>query len=345
MTRQDQSVETGGMALQAGRDVVVHKGMSPEQMTEIMMAIAKQLSIYHAEAQQTAEKRFASFQGELLKCFADQRKANPDAFRDPDFQYLIGDAQEAFARSGDEAVRDTLIDIIARRSLEKSRNRLSITLNEAATRATNLTENEFAALSLIYLVRYTVDHKVRTLPLLCDHLRTQLLPLARNVSAENSSFWHMQAQACGSIEMGHVDMIANFRSKYGGVLGDGFSRQQLEDHLPDGKKNALDNFVIPSLNEPTKLQPNAIRFEVWKEATAATGLSENELRNVWNVFENTIDPFKRITELDPELAEIFNVWRSTAVKQFSLTSIGIAIGHANAARVVGFDAPLNVWIK
>jgi hypothetical protein len=347
MSRQDQTVESEGIAVQAGRDVVVHQGMSPQQMSEIMVAIAKQLSIYHDEARQIADQRFASFQEELLKRFTDPKQANPDAFRDPDFQYLIGDAQEAFARSGDEAVRDTLIDIIARRSLEKTRNRLAITLNDAATKAANLTENEFAALSLSYLVRYTVNNGVNTFSAFCDYLKSHLQPFVRNISPEQSSFWHMQAQACGSIEIGEVDLVVALRGRYTGVLGDGFARQQLEDHLPDGKKTALDNFIIPCINDASKLQPSAIRFDVWKEiALPSSGLSEQELQNVWNLFESTIpDLVKRTTDAVPELAELFNIWKATPLKQFSLTSVGIAIGHANAARVIGLTASLDVWIK
>lgn len=347
MSRQDQNVETGGTAIQAVGDVVIYQGMSPEQMFEIMRAIAKQASIYHAEGQKIAEMRFASFQEEMLKRFADPTKANPDAFRDPDFQYLLSDAQEAFARSGDEAVRDTLIDIIARRSLEKTRNRLALTLNDAATKAANLTENEFAALSLIYLVRHTVNHGVNTFPALCDYLKSHLLPFLSKLSREQSSFWHMQAQACGSIEMGEVDLAGALRGRYTGVLGDGFTRQQLEDHLPDGKKHAIDNFIIPCINDASKLQPNAIRFDVWKEnVLPASELSEPELQNVWNCFESTIpDVAKRTIETVPELAELFDIWKTTPLRQFTLTSVGIAIGHANAARVIGLKASLDIWIK
>jgi hypothetical protein len=345
MSRQDQNVEAGGTALQATGDIVIQQGMSPQQMSEIMMAIAKQLSVYHAEAGQIADQRFASFQEEMIKRFTDPNKANPDAFRDPDFQYLIGDAQEAFARSGDEAVRDTLIDIIARRSLEKTRNRLAITLNDAATKAANLTENEFAALSLIYLVRYTVHQGIRTLADLRNLLRDNYMPFVRNVSAEQSSFWHMEVQACGSVQnLQEAGLIAIFKSNYAGVLGDGFTRQQLEDHLP-AKKDVLDGFVIPSLNDPSKLQPNALRFDRWKAIATGSGLTEDQLRNVWNLFENTVDPVKYINPVLPEFSELLNVWQSTLLKNFSLTSVGIAIGHANAVRVVRLDAPLNVWIK
>jgi hypothetical protein len=148
MTRQDQSVDAGGVAMQAGRDVVVHQGISAEQMTEIMVAMGKQVAVFADEARRIADERIAVFRHSILKRFAEPNRADPEAFKEPDFQYLLADAQEAVARSGDEAVRETLVDIVARRSLEKNRSRLALTLNDAATRAANLTQNEFAALLL-----------------------------------------------------------------------------------------------------------------------------------------------------------------------------------------------------
>ena len=86
--------------------------------------MARQLMFYQAEANELVEKRLASFREEVLKEFSPAGKGRPEAFREPDFQYLLGDAQIAYARSGDEAVRDTLVDIISRRSLETERNRI-----------------------------------------------------------------------------------------------------------------------------------------------------------------------------------------------------------------------------
>jgi hypothetical protein len=152
MSRQDQRIGDQASGVQAARDVIIYGGMSPEQMTTIMVNMAKQLAFYQVEAQQTVESRLFSFREEILEKFTKSGEANREAFRDPDFQYLLNDAQIAYARSGDEAVRDTLVDIIARRSLETERSRMAVTLNDAATKAPLLTKNEFAELSLTYFL-------------------------------------------------------------------------------------------------------------------------------------------------------------------------------------------------
>src|SRR3954468_15489019 len=109
MARQDQRVTKGGTALQALGDINVYQGVSPVQMAEIMGAMFKQLAIYQADAIRIVEDRQRSFREEVIKRFFTQPgRANAEAFRDPDFQHMIADAQAAYVRSGDEAVRDTL---------------------------------------------------------------------------------------------------------------------------------------------------------------------------------------------------------------------------------------------
>jgi len=345
--RQDQNADTGSVAIQAGHDVVVQHGMSSDQMSEIMVAMATQLSRYHDEARETAERRFASFREEILNRFTQKGEANPQAFRDPDFQFLLNDAQQAYARSGDEAVRDTLVDIIARRSLETSRSRLAITLNDAATKAANLTVNEFAALSLSYIARYTVRKNINSFGDFIQYLKSSLFPFVKDISREQSSFQHLEAQSCGSVEsFMQTDIIGILRAQYAGVLGKGFDRQQLEAHLPEGKKDALNGLIIPSLQDPSKLQFAALSFEVLKVKASDTGLSESELQNTWNMFEGTIvDVVEMIERQAPEIRMLVDVWANTPLKNFKLTSLGLAIGHANARRVIGFDAPLDIWIK
>jgi hypothetical protein len=349
VSRQDQAVEAGGTALQAGQDItVIHQGVSPQQMSEIMVAIATTAATFTKEALDVANRRIDDFQEQVLKRFTETGKADPEAFKDPDFQYLLRDAQDAIARSGDEAVRDTLVDIIAQRSLEKGRTRLAITLNDAATKAVNLTHNEFSALSLVYLVRYTLNHSINNLATLGAYIEKNLMPFAKDVSREESSFWHIEAQSCGSVEMGEINLQSSFQQNYGGVLGTGFTREQLESHLPDGKKSALDRLIIPCINDPSKLQPGAIRFEALKDDAARQNvdLTENELRNVWSLFENTITDIPgRISSVVAESALLFDVWEKTSLKRLKLTTVGVAIGHANATKVVGLDAPLNIWIK
>jgi hypothetical protein len=348
--KQDQRVDSGGQAVQAGRDIIIHKGMSPTEMSEIMIAMAKQLSAFSDDAEKRIEARLQDFRADILKEFArSDGKSDPDAFRDPDFQYLLIDAQKAYARSGDGALRGTLVDIIKRRSLEKEHNRIAITLDEAATKAPAMTGNEFAALSLVYIVRYTINNGINTFNAFCKYVVDQLMPFVPDITTEQASYWHIEAQSCGLIEMGEVQIYNVIKSQYAGVLGKGFDRQTLEQHLPDGQKNSLDGFIIPCVRDVSKFQPNAIRREIFLESTAGSNIEPQIINNVWNAFENTVPPQEAlIAELAqhvPNAQRLFELWEKTPLKNLKLNTVGLAIAHANAVRVIGFDAPLAVWIK
>lgn len=349
MTKQDQRVSEGGQAYQAGGDIVVQQGINADQMAEILVKMGTQLALHHQEAIKEVERRLATFRDEILKAFASTQKADPEAFRDPDFLYALGEAQSGYARSGDEAVRDTLVDIISRRSLEKERNRMAVTLNDAATKAPNLTRNEYSALSLCYILRYTKNNGINSLEALVAYLSTNVIPFLVDFSREQSSFWHLEAQSCATVEMGSLPLEQILRSHYGGVLSKGFEREPLYSHLPPEKKTIIDQFIIPCLHDNGKNQINAINKDHFLRLAKTVGLSEGEASNVWNFFEGTMYAGVELQNLlashIPETRELFSAWDETALQSLKLTSVGIAIGHANAVRVAHFEAPLNIWIK
>ena len=53
----------------------------------------------------------------------------------------------------------------------------------------------------------------------------------------------------------------------------------------------------------------------------------------------------KIIELSPQMSNVFDVWENSPLKSFSLTSVGIAIGHANIKRLIGEFSDLSIWIN
>jgi hypothetical protein len=360
MGKQSQEVAPGGQAVQAGHDVAIYNGMLPEQMAEMMTTIlvkmAAQLSAYTDDANRKLDERLNSFQREVINVFSKSERAQPEAFADPDFQFLLRDAQDAYARSGEEAVRDTLVDIIARRSQETTRSRLAMALNDAARKAPLLTINEFAALSLSYIARYTQNQGVGNFELFAKYVNRNIIPLVKDVANERSSFLHLEAQGCAKIEPGTATLREIWKSIYCGVLSKGCDQEILRAHLPEEKRELIYTLADdvgplfgPSLNEEGKLQPYAVRFDVFKVRAAKVGLSESQAQNVWNAFANTMMTDQELIDkgktFGVDMSELFKLWDESPLKSLSLNTVGMAIAHANAVRVVGFSAPLNIWIK
>jgi hypothetical protein len=114
-------------------------------------------------------------------------------------------------------------------------------------------------------------------------------------------------------------------------------------------RNALDPYIRECLNDKKKFQFNALDKAILLDRSKECGLPEERIINAWNIFENTIwSEAEFIAELKPnvpKIDELFRLWKGTPLQNLELTSVGMAIGHANAVRVTGFDADLSIWIK
>lgn len=323
-------------------------GLTPDQMVEIMTKLMHNQIQFQQEAQATADKRMKDLCDELLHVFVDTNRANSEALREPDFQYMLGEAQDAFARSGSPAVKETLVDIIARRSQAKEHSREALTLNEAAARAPRLTVNEFAALSLCYVVRHTVTHSVNSVEAFRDYINQKLIPLATDVSLEQSSYWHIVAQSCGIISMGEFKLRDALVMSYGGLIGMGNSLDAYRASVAPEKAESVDNLLVACVRNPGMVQPNATNVTVFTTRGLAQ-FAKAELEAIWGVYAASIPQrdglIEMLTPESPEIGMLFNKWDDSPIKHLDLNSVGIAIGHANAVRVTNFDAPLNVWIK
>jgi len=141
-----------------------------------------------------------------------------------------------------------------------------------------------------------------------------------------------------------------FKTNYGGLIAKGVSMEEIKAHLPDGKKDVFNGspLVRPCLNDDTKFQFNALDRETFHETATHIGLSKNELDNVWNAQENTVwskeEMIQNLSPRVPTIGELFRLWESTPLNVLSLTSVGIAIGHANLVRISDFRADLSIWI-
>src|SRR4051794_27193861 len=122
--KQTQDVSGFALAIQSGGDTTFTQGLSPGDLRQIIEALGAQLPTYAALAREIVDARLRDIEEKIIQRFAADRLTRTEAFKDPDFQYLLTRAQHAYARSGDPKIADTLVDLIAQRSKHTDRNRL-----------------------------------------------------------------------------------------------------------------------------------------------------------------------------------------------------------------------------
>lgn len=321
-------------------------------MRDIIEALAGQIPAFAAMAREIVDSRLKDFETKVLERFASATDARADAFKDPDFQYLLNRAQHAYARSGDSQVGDTLVDLIAQRSLIAGRTRLAMTLNAAVEVSSTLTVNEFAELTLCFLLKYTLHQSVVDFDSLIGYLKSYVAPLLPDISDVDASYQFIESQGCGNVGITQLDVVKPFHINYGGILSRGFDEGELIPHIPDGKMTDAirSSLLMPCLNDAHKLQIAALNENVMLQRAPQANLSPEQAKTVWNFFTGTFwtkdEMAEKLRPNFPEIDRLFQVWETTPMKRLVLTATGIAIGHANARRIVpSWRGDLSIWIR
>lgn len=352
MSEQTQEASEGAVAVQSGRDTIVYQGVTPDQMKTIVETLANQMLIpmYAERAREVVEARLLEFETSLMTRFATDEKARRDAFAEPDFQAVVVTAQRAHARVGDDRIRDTLVDLIAERSAQRERTRLSLSLNEAVQKSALLTHQEFGALSFCYLLKYTLI-RVVSFDDFADKWRKLIVPLLPDVDASGSSLPYLIAQGCAASSALGNALYDLLKRGYEGLMSKGFDQAQLHDAVGIEIVPILltKNLILQCFHDQSKLQVGALNRENFDLNYKDMPLSQDKKDALWKLHEGTLlaaDEFKdKLVKILPEAATIFDVYEKGRFRGMTLTSVGIAIGHANSRRVSNFDADLSTWIK
>lgn len=346
-TKQKQETGNNSLAIQSARDTII--GISPEQMSSIMAALAAQIPAFASIARDVANERLEKFEAEILKKFADKQAANPEAFKDPDFQYQISRTQQSYARSGNEEVKDILIDIIADRSKQEKRTRYSLILNSAIEKAAILTTNEFAELSLCFLLRYT------TSPMTSKHefiayFNINIKPFLKDISKQHSSYQYLASEGCATLELTKVNVYQELKNKYPIIFCKGFSKQELLNHLPNEHQTFFDDklhLLVKCLLDDTKIQFNALNEEQLRTKLTTAGMPQDVINNITGLFKSSLLNHEELIAYYkndiPEIELLGDLWNNSPIQGLNLTATGMVIAHSNVKRITGMDIDMQKW--
>lgn len=351
MTRkQDQSVEQGGQANQAGRDLPIHQGLTAVQMSEIMVALAGQLAKYHQEAEQKADERFSELRESLLGEFAKPNsEANAEAFNEPDFQSVVQSAHETYARSGDDALKDELVRLLIQRSTNATGSRVALVLNQAIEVAGSLTPEDYAAISLIFLLKYVrlgALHKAA----LFQQMETVLSPFASSLPKNDSAYDYLEAMRCLSVNrVMTFDLWLILTDMYWSLFTPGFARHQLEQRLGETMQQVAPMLALVTAGPTQTLRFNVLAAEELRPRFTELGVPDSFHDSLVQLHTETRGDSKAIEaefrRQVPSLNLVAERWESTAFSKCSLTALGQALAHSSLVGRTTFRAPLEIWIR
>jgi hypothetical protein len=118
----------------------------------------------------------------------------------------------------------------------------------------------------------------------------------------------------------------------------------------EGLKGVLHTFYHPLMLDTAELQLRANYMHLQYAGCGTVSLGEISFEEVFrraypNLFQPETNILETVEKLSPKVKAIADLWNNTEMKQFEMTSVGIAIAHANMCRVIGVSPNLEIWIS
>lgn len=347
--KQKQKQNGTGLAVQAGQNAIVNINYGPT--AEEVRALA--LDVFRANlmelrgvAQAVANQRGEEITGKFIEKL---QQENPDGLQQaqtPDFQDALFTVQKEFAKAGDKDLADLLVDLLVDRTKQDSRTILQIVLNESLHTAPKLTATQIATISVVFFLRYARAIDVNSIQQLAGYYQKHIGSIVGQISVTPATFGHLEYAGCGAVSLGSISLEQILIRVYPGLFKVGFDQARLDQaQISDVVRQQL---IIPCLNDPTRLQVAALNEDVLDQRMTEGHLSDDVRTQIKALFnEGNLQPDQirqKFLAAAPFMHAVVDQWSVTSLSHFELTSVGMAIGHANIKKDVGEFAPLSIWI-
>jgi hypothetical protein len=343
----EQNSAENSTNFQAGQDIHVH-GLTLEEARTVALDVYRSNALeLQGIAQAVAVSRAEQLTNEFLNKLEHDLPDQTDKLADPDVQNVLFEAQKEFARSGEDDLKAALVDLLTARTQEDKRNLRTLALNEAIASAPKLTEEQRRAIAWIFYLRYTRDTGSRDPEQFFDQVKGVVNAIGVDLPSGQADYQHIEYVGAGSISMGKVSLGASLLSGDEGLFTNGFDETSVDPALMLRlRENGL---VIPAIRNPARVQLALLSEEDLVDILAKSGL-DGEMGSINPLMSNG-----RMTDVEvadeavariPEIAPLRTIWdaQQGAIGSMTLTSVGIAIGHAYWSRLTGRAPSLSIWL-
>ncbi len=299
-------------------------------------------------AQDTAIGRIDEFTRSFLADFM-RLVGDRSTLCEPDMQHALLTAQRAAARNASRDFSATLLDLLIDRAKSQNNDLMRVVLNEALTVAPQLTPDQFDALSLLLAVRYVKDNRVKTLADFRGHIDRVVSPFLNGASRTTARYQHLQYTGCAAMAGISFSICDIYAHKYMHL----FAADLPEPHVlalfrhSDELLGKLMGKLFDRTGTEGTLMLLPIDSEYIPALLARFGADMPLANSVLSYLrEHTTSHLQRtrLSDIHPDLDLLNALWTPYG-SSYTLTSVGIALGHANMRRRGIVDYELSTWIN
>ena len=305
---QEVEVESGSTVFQAGRDNnVTNVGMitTYDELRKLILEVFQANFLkFLGTAQDVAQDRAERIIRDFLDTLRARNPAALQSIADPDMLNMLYAGVSGYARSGEDDLARALIDMLVDRAGQQERGLELQLLNRAIETVPKLTRGQRATLAITFFVKHIQYDGAPCLPDLYNFMNNCISPFVNEMAISRADFGYMRYAGAGNMSSSNEGL---FRAMARGLSG----RNNCSDPSADFSK--IVQILAPLTDHQAFPQDSSM------ETLLANVPSMSSLVRQWDQ-----DP--------PGLAS------------FSLTPVGIAIGHSCQRSVGTTELPLRVFL-
>jgi hypothetical protein len=352
---QQQSSGNNSTNLLAKENIVIvnTSGADPQEVRRIVHDMLEAYRDNFLKLSEVAAGRALARAQEFTIVFLNKLlTVNPSALSnvsDPDVQRAIINAQIEFACSGEEDLQQVLIDLLVDRASRSVRDIVTLVLNESITTVPKLTADQRSAIAICFMVRYTA-YTPATLDEFYKVLEKNCLPIIVDLPTRYAAYQHIQyVGAAAIISFEHVSIEHALLHQNRRFFFHGTKRGDLPERLQEWADDP--NLFMVSYRNLEELQVCCNSQEALDSAAAYLGEhggDDKMIAGYRNLYKSSVMPEHEV-KADviakvPGSSKLFDAWNDSSLPGMSLTSVGLAIGHAYWRRT-NRDLPgLSRWL-
>lgn len=332
---------------QQAEEIINKYGLSYSEVKEIALDVFKnnfyQLS---TEANQLAFERAKKFIEDYINELIKDNPIGIQQCQNPDFQYVLFEAQKNYARSGDKNQEELLINLLIERSKQNERSTLQIVLNESISVINKLTQQQIDLLSFIYLIKYTKNSLAPTLDALISYFNQFFRPIINGVSENYTDIQHLLYTGCGTENISSVNIYEIIKDTYPGIFSKGFKKEKYESLVIS---KPLTDSLFRKDYSPDTYFINATSVDDLFRIASMNKFSQDDITKLKSLLTDNLMSEEEIKKIIAEncnfMMSPMEIFNKTKISHFLLSSVGIAIAHANMKHKLGYFSDLSIWIK
>lgn len=293
------------------------------------------------EAAAVATARAEEIIDKFMRKLAEESPRSFANLKDPGVQMAVLQVQREYARSGDADIGDLLVDMLVDRAGQTGRTLRQLVLDGALNAVPSITRSGIDCLTVIWFFKNT-QTPAGNVPQFYEILRQQVIPFTSDLVASNGELRHLEYAGCVSIGISEIPLMRTVLMNYQGIFNKGFERTEagVEELINTG-------MLMPCLRDPRKLQINALNDAALTTLIGDRNLGDKEadIRRLFNTGSMGIAEIEAdIRHNIPAMGTVIDLWASSSMKNANLTSVGIAIAHANWRRATGRTEDVDIWL-